>query len=209
MSTPAILEDTRPSGETDPTELGDRIHRLEGEVAELRHTLSELAELVVGDIKERREIAAAVSAPMPEVPIPASIVPGGQAALNTAGVRRPWLLIDVLREIGVTFHMYMDPRYRVRRATQLMVPLIFGLFALNYAFFNLLLTQVPVLTPILERLIGIILAVLLYKVISRETTRYRQMVATLSVGPRASAAVPVSLWNTDPDTAAVTRQESP
>jgi hypothetical protein len=105
--------------------------------------------------------------------------------------------------------MYMDPRYRVRRATQLMVPLIFGLFALNYAFFNLLLTQVPVLTPILERLIGIILAVLLYKVISRETTRYRQMVATLSVGPRASAAVPVSLWNTDPDTAAVTRQESP
>jgi hypothetical protein len=209
MSTPAILEDTHPSsGDTDPTDLGDRIHRLEGEVAELRHTLSELAELVVGDIKERREIAAAVSAPMPEVPIPASIAPGGQAA-PAGGGRRPWLLIDVLREIGVTFRMYMDPRYRVRRATQLMVPLVLGLFALNYVIFNLLLVQVPVLTPILERLIGIVLAVLLYKVISRETTRYRQMLATLSVGPRALAAVPVSLWNTDPDTAAVTRQESP
>src|SRR5262245_45331916 len=124
MSTPAILEDTNAtSGDTDPTDLGDRIHRLEGEMAELRHTLSELAELVVGDIKERREIAAAVSAPMPEVPIPASIAPGGNAVLGSASGRRPWLLIDVVREIGAIFRMYMDPRYRVRRATQLMVPL--------------------------------------------------------------------------------------
>src|SRR5438270_5767844 len=91
----------------------DRMHRLEGEVAELRHTLSELAEIVVGDIRERRDAAIAVSAPVPELPIPASLVPGGETTLKAvSALRRPWLLFDFLREAGATVRMYMDPRYR-------------------------------------------------------------------------------------------------
>jgi hypothetical protein len=211
MSRPAILDDPHSSSaEADTGDLADRLHRVEGEVAELRHTMSELAEIVVGDIKERREAAAAMSAPMPEVSIPSTLAPGGQTVLNTVNAaRRPWLLIDLVREFGVMVRMYMDPRYRVRRATQLMVPLILGLFVASYVFFNNLFVVVPVLTPILEHAVAIVLAVLLYKVLSREVARYRQMLANLTVGPRAAAALPVSLWNTDPDTAAVTRQESP
>src|SRR5262245_2053830 len=210
MSTPALLDDLHPSSaDADTGDLADRMHRVEGEVAELRHTLSELAEIVVGDIKERREAAAAMSAPLPEVSIPSTLVPGGQTVLNTVNAaRRPWLLIDLVREFGVMFRMYMDPRYRVRRATQLMVPLILGLFVASYLFFNSLF-DVRVLSPILEHVVAIVLSVLLYKVLSREAARYRQMLANLTVGPRAAAALPVSLWNTDPDSAAVTRQESP
>lgn len=212
MTTATTLGDPHatPPG-TDPDDLGDRIHRLEGEVAELRHTLSELAEIVVGDIKERREAALAVSAPVgPEMAIPASLVPGGQAAVSAvSALRRPWLLVDLLREVGAAVKMYMDPRYRVRRSTQLMVPLLLGLVVANYFFFNLLLLHIPVVTEVVERLILAVLVVLLYKVIGREVARYRQTVAQLAVGRRAWNAVPASLLNNDPDTAAVAGQESP
>ena len=214
MSTPATLEDPvgPPPGvepDAEPTGLVDRIHRLEGEVAELRHTLSELAEIVVGDIRERREAAIAVCAPVPEVPIPPSLVPGGETTLKAVNaLRRPWLLFDLLREIGATVRMYMDPRYRVRRATQLMVPVILGLLVANYFLFNVLVVQIPVVSPVLERAIGILLAVLLYKVLIREVARYRQTIAQFAIGGRARA-VPASLLNTDPDTAPHTRLESP
>lgn len=212
MTTASTLADPRPIG-TDPDpadELSDRMRHLEGEVAELRHTLSELAEIVVGDIKDRREAAVAFSTPMPDLPIPASLVPGGQATMGAVNaLRRPWLLIDLLREVGTTLRMYMDPRYRVRRSTQLMVPLLFGLLIANYFFFNLLMVHIPVVTEIVERLVIIVLAVLLYKVIAREVARYRQVVAQAAVGTRAWKTVPAALINNDPETAAVAAQESP
>lgn len=211
MSTPSTLEDPHalPSGTgLDADTIADRMHRLEGEVAELRHTLSELAEIVVGDIRERREAAEAVSAPVPDVVIPPSLVPGGEATLKVVNAaRRPWLLFDLLREFGSTARMYMDPRYRVRRATQLMVPLILGLLAANYLLFNVLVLQVPIVTPVLERAILIVLAVLLYKVLMREVARYRQTIALFAIGGRARA-VPASLLNTDPDTAPHSRLET-
>jgi hypothetical protein len=192
----------------DADALADRMHRLEGEVAELRHTLSELAEIVVGDIRERREAAESVSAPVSEILIPPSLVPGGESALKVVNAaRRPWMLFDLLREFGSTVKMYMDPRYRVRRATQLMVPVILGLLVANYLLFNVLVVQIPVVTPILERAILIVLAVLLYKVLMREVARYRQTIAQFAIGGRARA-VPASLLNTDPDTAAHSRLET-
>src|SRR4051812_34725375 len=117
---------THPDSMDEPTgSLTERMRRLEGEVAELRHTLSELAEIVVGDIRDRRDAAIAVNAPVSDLAIPASLVPGGQTTLNAVNaLRRPWLLVDLVRDLGSTVRMYMDPRYRVRRSTQLMVPLI-------------------------------------------------------------------------------------
>src|SRR5262245_58478713 len=103
MGTPAILNEPDRLPDGPPADLAERMHRLEGEVAELRNTLSELAEIVVGDIQDRREAAAAFSAPLPEVPIPASLVPGGETTAKAINaVRRPWLVFDLLRDIGAT-----------------------------------------------------------------------------------------------------------
>jgi len=201
MSAPTPLADLPPHP-ADDGDLPDRIHRVEGELAELRHTLSELAEIVVGDIKERREAAAGASGLLPEEPVP------GQAALTSIiSPRRPWLLTEFFREVGTVVRMYMDARYRLRRSTQILVPLFVGLFAANYLFFNVLFLHVPVFSEILERLVAIVLAVLLYKVLSREVVRYRQMLANLAFIPRTWKPVPASLLNTDPDTAPLTRQE--
>jgi hypothetical protein len=192
---------------SESTEVADRLERLEGELAELRHTMSELAEIVVGDIKDRREAAFAVSSNLPEISIPPSLVPGGQATLNTAAaLRRPWLLIEFFREIGATVRMFLHPRYQVRRSTQFSVMLIVGLLLANYLVFNVLFLHIPVVSEVLERLIDIVLAVMLYKVVNREVQRYQQ---ALGVAPRAWTPTPVSLLHNDPDTAAVTREESP
>jgi uncharacterized protein YacL len=88
-----------------------------------------------------------------------------------------------------------------------MVPVILGLLVANYLLFNVLVVQIPVVTPILERAILIVLAVLLYKVLMREVARYRQTIAQFAIGGRARA-VPASLLNTDPDTAAHSRLET-
>lgn len=211
MSIPTPLADptSHPADDGD-ADLAERINRVEGELAELRHTLSELAEIVVGDIRERRETAVALSAPLPEVPIPPSLDPGGQTVLRAVNAaRRPWLLFDFLREMGTAVRMYMDARYRLRRSTQFLVPLLVGLFVANYLFFNVLFLHIPVISPVVERLVVIVLAVLLYKVLSREVARYRQMLAQIAVLPRAWKPVPASLLSTDPDTAPLTRHESP
>jgi hypothetical protein len=206
MSTSATLEDSSPSEPSDDT-FEDRLRRLEGEVAELRHTMSDLAEIVVGDIKERREVAAAVSAPVSEVPIPASLVPGGETTLAVVkAVRRSWLVVDLLKEVGTTVKMYMDPRYRVRRSTQLIVPLVIGMMVADYLLFRALLLEVPVVTPVLEHLIGGLLAVLLYKVLSREVARYRQVLVQYATTTRALRSAPTIIVN-DPDGGPHSRQE--
>ncbi|HKA07038.1 MAG TPA: hypothetical protein VKD71_07250 [Gemmataceae bacterium] len=188
----------------------DRLHRLEDELAELRHTLSELAGIVVGDIRERREAAQAAGDTIPDLPVPVSVVPGGQPTKNAAkALRRPWLLTEFFREVGTALRMYMHPRYQVRRSTQIMVPLILVLFGLNYLVFNYTLLDVPVLRQILERVVDIILAVLLYKVVSREVVRFRQTEVYLAGLPRSWGPTPMSLLHNDPETAAVTRHESP
>jgi hypothetical protein len=205
MSTSATLEDHSPSEPSDEVE--DRLRRLEGEVAELRHTVSDLAEIVVGDIKERREVAAAVSAPIPEVPIPASLIPGGETTLAVvAAARRPWLLLELLREIKTAIKMYMDPLYRVRRSTQLLVPLILGLMVADYLLFRGLFLELPVVTPVLEHLFGALLGVLLYKVLSREVARYRQVLVQYTTTTRALRSAPTIVVH-DPDGTAHSRQE--
>jgi hypothetical protein len=216
MNTPATLEDhdAPPPGTGLQTRdgpvggLADRMHHLENEVAELRHTLSELADIVVGDIRDRREAAVALSVPLPEIQIPPALVPGGETTLKAVNaLRRPWLLFDLLRDVGATVRMYMDPRYRVRRATQLMVPFILVLFGANYVLFNHTILDVPVFKHIFERLVEIVLAVLLYKVLMREVARYRQALAAFPVAGRGRP-VPASLLNTDPETSAITRLET-
>jgi hypothetical protein len=70
--------------------------------------------------------------------------------------------------------MYFDTHYRVSRTAQVAVPAVIGLFALNYFFFSVWFS-IAVISPIGERVIGILLGVFLYKVLAREMTRYREV----------------------------------
>ncbi len=183
MTTSSDFIDTPSERKLNGPSQPDRIHRLELEVSELRETVARFAELVIGEVKDLRHaqvepVRSDISGELHNTAN--SGHPEWRMALASQPVsaHRPWLLMELIRDFSATVHMYLDPRYRVRRSTQLLVPLIIGLFVLNCVFFNAVFA-VPILSQIVEKLGDVILAVLLYKVVSRELVRYRQVIAQL------------------------------
>lgn len=169
-----------------------RLNRLEGEVTELRDTIARFADIMIGEVKDLKKVHQELPLVPPSL---AGMVPSSDDMPNSDGAaavpappvepstRRPWLLMELLRDMGSTFRMYLDPRYRVRRSTQIMVPLILGLFAFNCYVFNFVFTLTFV-SNIFEKLFDVILAVLLYQVIHREVLRYRSVISQLTAWQR-------------------------
>ena len=170
-------------------EFTHRLGRLEGEVTELRDTIAHFANLMIGEVKDLRKahqdlplVPPYLASQLPadhENRLGSDSIPDAPAPPVEPSSRRPWLLMELLRDLGTTFRMYLDPRYRVRRATQLMVPLILGLFALNCFVFNVAFT-VTLISNAFEKFFDVILSVLLYQVIHREVVRYRSVIAQLT-----------------------------
>jgi hypothetical protein len=104
-------------------------------------------------------VPAAVTGALATVPTPG---PPGEEGF--------WSRFAVWRELQLIFRMYFDPRYRLSRACQLLAPALLILMVLNYLTFSF--WNVPVLAPVFERVILVVLAVALYKVLSREAARY-------------------------------------
>ena len=169
----------------------ERLDRLEGEVGALRQAFTEFAGIVVTDIKKKRSAELEL--------------PPGAVAEPDANVRRPWLLLDLFREISTAVRMYFDPRYRVRRSTQLLVPAILALFVVSYLFFSVF--PIPVLDKVLEKAADIVLAVLLYKVVQREVVRYRGVMAAFAAY-EAAPPLPALVVPGDPESAPHTRLQT-
>jgi hypothetical protein len=164
----------------------ERLDRIEDEVAELRDTVARFADLMIGEVKDLRKSQADLP-PMPpaivgELPANSQTSPHAESSAanpnESNGVRASWMLTGMLHDFGTAFRMYFDPRYRMRRGTQIFVPIILLIFAANCAFFNLVFT-VPFLSSALEKIVDVLLAILLYKVVSKEVQRYRHVLAQL------------------------------
>lgn len=169
---PPPLPDAPPDAAGDADH--DRVRRLEEEVFTLRDTMSRFAELVLGELKQMRHSPPAAAAAPGAVSAPDLLPPSSTSERS----HRPWLLIELLRDIATTFRMYLDPRYRVRRSTQLLIPVILALFVGNYLFWSAV--PFPIVNTILQKLGDIILAILLYKVLSSEMDRYREVLRQYS-----------------------------
>jgi hypothetical protein len=92
-----------------------------------------------------------------------------------------WGRFGVLRELHLMFRMYVDNRYRLSRLCQFAAPALLALMVLNYLLFEF--WQIPIVSyvfPLIERLILIVLAVALYKVLAREAARYAAVVDYLA-----------------------------
>ncbi|MBM3982211.1 MAG: hypothetical protein FJ304_18490 [Planctomycetes bacterium] len=93
--------------------------------------------------------------------------------------RRGWLLAQLWAEFRLALKMYFDPRYRLSRTAQVALPLVAVLLVLNYFVFALWVT-VPVLSPVAERLLAVVLVVLAYRVLASELDRYRTVLDYLA-----------------------------
>ena len=94
-------------------------------------------------------------------------------------VRRGWFFVQLWDEMRLAVRMYFDPRYRVSRTAQVAFPLFAVLLALNYFLFSVWFL-IAVVNPIAERLIDVTLAVLAYRVLTRELDRYRAVLEYLA-----------------------------
>ena len=92
---------------------------------------------------------------------------------------RGWFFAQLWAEARLAARMYFDPRYRVSRTAQVAFPLFAALLALNYFLFSVWFS-VAVVSPVAERLLDVILAVLAYRVLARELDRYRAVLDYLA-----------------------------
>lgn len=132
--------------------LEDRIRRLEDVLAAL-HTQTAIQE------PPSSSGAAAIEHPLPafETALPPANWP------PAAFPSQRWLPFEMLAEIRAMIRMYFDPRYRLTWQTRLLPPLILlGMF-LSYW----------ILPFLIDRPVFLALAYVLFKVLTREATRYR------------------------------------
>lgn len=169
-------------------ELEERLHKVETALAE-RHSPAVAEEAVADRVIARlsagiseppsqsnRVLVLATSRHDPAPPDGAVLHP--PEVLNDP-VRRTWLLSQIVAELQLALHMYFDPRYRISRTTQFALPGIVLLGLFNYFLFASWV-NIPIVSPVAERLIDVFLCVIGYKILIRELERYRDVLNYLA-----------------------------
>ncbi len=117
-------------------------------------------------------------------PAPGGVIPLSlmvNAAVDSDAIRRRMLRdLPVLRELRLIAQMYLDPRYRLSRLGQFGVPLIVVFAVLNYMTFNHLFPSIPLVSPIIERMLLLILGAGLAVLLNREAMRYQAVIDYLA-----------------------------
>jgi hypothetical protein len=179
--------------------LEERVRKLEAAVGELRESVpteEAVADRVIARLGNMAGAGRVLSGPVEAEYIPADAAPPASpppepapsgAVLRPPVVppdpaRRTWFLVQLGAELRLMAKMYFDPRYRVSRTAQFAVPAVLGLFALNYFLFAVWFS-IAVISPILERVVGVLLGVFLYKVLTREIARYREVLEYMAKHP--------------------------
>ncbi len=195
---------------TDLSELQNKVSTLSETVQEEMKVLSVNLQQELKEVKESApsaSVAGFLAKAAAGAVFPTSPVLNLASEANPSGIKRTWILSEVLRDLRTVFQMYFDPRYRLRRATQLLVPSIVITLIVTYLFFNYAFS-ILFISPILERLIEMILAVFLYKVLSQEISRYREAVrAYEAMTSGVRPPVPVQMLTNTPDNAPHTPHE--
>ena len=205
MTEPTAHEDaspsTHPRATTREAELEDRIRKLESTLAERASASNDeeaVADRVLAKLSaianEPRDPAGGdrvlvlASSTDPRPLIPAAPPPPDGAVLRPpdppSTTPRRWFLTQLWSEVRSIFRMYFDHRYRISRTAQFVIPGIFVLLIFNYFLFSVWIS-IPVFSPIVEHLLTLFLGVIGYKILVRETARYREVVDYLAkYGPR-------------------------
>ena len=183
--TPAGLTpvDASPSAPTQPLEA--RVSRLEDAVAHLQDT-RQLEERVVERVSSRlKESAATNQAATGFTAHPARHASRVDATSHADNhflwrLRPSWFVYEAYAEARAIIHMYFDRRYRLSWQCKV-IPLVLLFFFATSWFWIPFTSVLPwfIVSPI-NKTIELILALLLYKFLTREASRYRAFLADLS-----------------------------
>jgi hypothetical protein len=173
-----------------PQSLEQRVQRLEDAVAALQET-----QLVEERVVERVQ-ARLQGRPEPQPPLAArpaaaeqmydaaryTVPPPSPAAPAEAAFAKPpatgtvrllphaWLLFDLFAEARAMVRMFFDIHYHVAWTTRLVVLVLVPLILLSHWWFPF--AWVPLVGPLGDKLVDLLLAFFVYKALSREAHRY-------------------------------------
>lgn len=156
----------------------DRLRRLEQALATMQNTAAvedQVAERVVARLTSGYD--AGLMPALTDVVLPSM---AARAADEAAGGF--WTRLQVFKELRLSARMYLDPRYRLSRVGQFGVPLVLGLMFFNYLTFNWIIAipLLPFVGTLAERVVLVVLAVVLYKLLAREAARYEAVLNYLT-----------------------------
>jgi hypothetical protein len=107
----------------------------------------------------------------PAAPVAPPTPPGRESAFS-AGLRWSSFFFDAYAELRAILRMFVDPRYQMSWTSRL-VPLALALLLLTSGYWAPG-TSIPGIGTLIDKLIDVPLAFLLFKVLSHEARRYRQ-----------------------------------
>jgi hypothetical protein len=161
--------------------LETRVCRLEDAVASLQDT-KPMEERIVERVSSRLadDSSSLLRSGRPLLPAAigalnaqADIVHQPEPAARADGSRAKWFLIEIYAEARLIVRMYLDRRYRMTWIG-LVIPPVF-IVAIAFSYYLLPGTSLPVLGTIIDKSVDLFLAFVVFKVLSREAHRYREL----------------------------------
>jgi hypothetical protein len=176
--------------------LEQRVHRLEDAVAALQDT-RQLEERLVQRVTERvsrpalggREASGLViEARRHLLPAALGLIPSATEAPaagppGAAPLRQSWLILDAYSEARAIFRMFVDPRYRMGRWTWLAAVGLLAAILTSWIWLPGTSILPGVVGTLLVKMVDLVLAFFLYKVLAREARRYRTLIPDPTAKP--------------------------
>jgi hypothetical protein len=168
-----LLPDT-----TDHVLLENRIRRLEAELDRMRNS----ATTATTDTRFAHQPAPDASHESggfwsrllgPSRPAKGTRGPSALPSMVPAGVRHTWLLLDALAELRAMYWMFFDPRYHLSWTGRL-APLVIVALLLTSYWWMPGSAFLPFIGPVIDKICDLILAYILFKLLSQESRRYRE-----------------------------------
>lgn len=185
---PPVAPLLHPAG---PSPLEDRLQRLEAELERLRSVPGHETRVAAFQAPNMNlpVATAAPTAPVvrpprrfwadlgrrllaPSAPSASPPRTDGLASMIPPGVRRTWVLLDALTELRAIYWMFFDPRYRLSWTARFAPLVILGL--LLTSLYWMPATALPFVGMVIDKVVDLALAYVLYKLLSYEARRYRE-----------------------------------
>jgi hypothetical protein len=183
--TPQPAPDEAPREDPGPT-LEARVRRLEEQIATLQDTQAleeRVAERVTAQVGAARGNGVRESVGM-LVEAGRQVLPAAVGALAEAGraaqprptatpVKPPWLLHDIYAEGRTIVRMYLDPRFRLTWQARILPIVLIAAIATSWVWIPGTSILPGFVASLIVKVVDLLLALVLFKVLNREVTRYR------------------------------------
>jgi hypothetical protein len=176
------LDDGPPPAALPVVSLESRVERLEAGVAALQQDAAALEERVAQRVSERLQHqvsteAERLSAARPAAPL--AMMAAAERAFRAVApavtptlTRVPWLVVDLWLEAVAIVRMFFDLKYKVGWTTRILVLVLLPLILVSHWWVPL--SQIPFVGELVEKLIDLALAFVMFKALGREARRYQE-----------------------------------